>query len=108
MNIPEKKLKWIQTAAFSGAILAEFIHTVVRQRAWEGYTLAINNISFLLIPLWAFCVAAVWSVKKSFQPALPFGVAALGIHTLVLFYLLLFVAALFSSFYTSRIQAART
>ena len=116
MHVDKKNFKIMTTIAFGAAILSEVTHTVILQEPWEGYTIVANNISFLLVAVWSFAIASLWSARTLYKPTLVVGVLLLAAHPLVLsiggnrrlvaFYATMFVIALLGSFFQSRILAA--
>ena len=115
MHVDRKAFKIMATVAFAAAILSEVTHTAIQQVPWEGYTLVANNISFLLVTVWSFAIASLWSVRNVYKPALVVGILLLGAQALVLsiggnrsfvaFYACMFAVAALGALYTSRIPA---
>ncbi len=95
--------KIVGSVALGFVIAIEFNHSFVEQIPWSGFTIFANNISPILIALWAISMAALWigeSILNFFQVL---GLLALCVHSLFLligdnkivglFYFVAFVAS---------------
>lgn len=108
--------KTVTTLALSGAIASEILHTMINRTPWAGFTLAANNVSYLLILGWALAIGGLWSRRSGLKFFLVLGIAGLCAHGLVLsaggnlglgaFYVGMFVLALVSAVHAQLLESA--
>ena len=76
--------KIIAALIFLAAATFEAHHTFYQGKAWEGFTLRSNYISFLYITLWIAASTALFSRSVKMAPVLVFGLFGLLAHSIVI------------------------